>query len=260
MNDSPVVVNRAPAAADQNKVPRRRRVQRALPVERPAHRYLNAYAFDPSLSLQLENAALNQIKLKVPWEHDPLTGEDILGPGPVGEYLEVVDVDPASGCFYAPIDLNQPYLLASDGLHPSEGNPQFHQQMVYAVAMTTIKNFEAALGRPALWSTHYNPDAAGAKRDEYVRRLRIYPHAMREANAYYSPQKKALLFGYFPAPTSDVRFHLPGGMVFCCLSHDVVAHETTHALLDGMHRRFIEASNLDVLAFHEAFADICALF
>ena len=29
-------------------------------------------------------------------------------------------------------------------------------------------------------------------------------------------------------------------MVFCCLSHDVIAHETTHALLDGMHRRFIE--------------------
>ncbi len=227
------------------------RLGRSLPIERPPFRYLNAYAFDPSLSLQLENVSINRVTMKVPWEHDPATGRDLLEPGPVGEYLEVVDVDPPSGCFYAPVDLNNSYLLARDGLQPSEGNPQFHQQMVYAVAMTTIRSFEQALGRPALWSPHG---------DQYVPRLRIYPHALREANAYYSPDKKALLFGYFPAPTSDVRFHLPSGMVFCALSHDVVAHETTHALLDGMHQRFIDPSNVDVLAFHEAFADICALF
>ena len=91
-------------------------------------------------------------------------------------------------------------------------------------------------------------------------RLRIYPHALREANAYYSPEKKALLFGYFPASTERPGHNLPGGMVFTCLSHDIVAHETTHALLDGLHRRFIEPTNPDVLAFHEAFADIVALF
>src|SRR5262249_22698637 len=43
-------------------------------------------------------------------------------------------------------------------------------------------------------------------------------------------------------------------------SHDIVAHETTHALLDGLHRRFREETNADVFAFHEAFADIVALF
>ena len=93
-----------------------------------------------------------------------------------------------------------------------------------------------------------------------VPRLRIYPHALREANAYYSPEKKALLFGYFPAILSNPGENLPGGLVFTCLSHDVVAHETTHALLDGLHRYFGDASNADVLAFHEAFADIVALF
>ena len=91
-------------------------------------------------------------------------------------------------------------------------------------------------------------------------RLRIYPHALRDSNAYYSPKKKALLFGYFPASTSDPGHNLPGGTVFTCLSHDVVAHETTHALLDGLHRRFIEPTNPDTLALHEGFADIVALF
>jgi hypothetical protein len=100
----------------------------------------------------------------------------------------------------------------------------------------------------------------GRARVRRVERLRIYPHALREANAYYSPEKKALLFGYFPATLTNPGENLPGGLVFTCLSHDVVAHETTHALLDGLHRFFADASNPDVLAFHEAFADIVALF
>jgi hypothetical protein len=214
---------------------------------------LRAFAFDPSLNVQLDTAVINQVTLKIPWE-------DALEIGPVGEYLEIVDVDPASNACYAPVDLNHPYLLAQDGLSPSEGNPQFHQQMVYAIAMTTIQNFEQALGRRALWSPRIYQNKNGRYRDEFIRRLRIYPHALREANAYYSPEKKALLFGYFPAVATDPGANLPGGIVFTCLSHDIIAHETTHALLDGLHRRFIEPSNVDILALHEAFADIVALF
>lgn len=179
--------------------------------------------------------------------------------GPVGPYVEVVDVDPASNYVYRPVDLNGAYLLAQDGEEPSEGNPKFHQQMVYAVTMLTIHNFERALGRRILWAARERTIRGRTVR-EYVARLRIYPHALREANAYYSPAKKALLFGYFPADISDPGMHLPGGMVFTCLSHDVIAHETTHALLDGIHPRFIDNTNPDVLAFHEAFADLVALF
>jgi len=219
----------------------------------PPFKRLRAFAFDPSLNTRLSTVAINEVTLKIPWE-EPLE------PGPAGEYLEVVDVDPASGACYAPVDLDNPYLLAQDGLPPSEGNPQFHQQMVYAVAMTTICNFERALGRRVLWSHRTYKTQEGDIRDAFVRRLRIYPHALREANAYYSPGKKALLFGYFPASRTDPGDNLPGGMVFTCLSHDIVAHETTHALLDGIHRRFIEPSNVDILALHEAFADIVALF
>ena len=74
------------------------------------------------------------------------------------------------------------------------------------------------------------------------------------------PVKKALLLGYFPASQSQPGDNLPGGTVFCALSHDIIAHETTHALLDGLHRYFGEPTNEDVMAFHEAFSDIVALF
>ena len=217
-------------------------------IPAPNSRRLRGYSFDPSLSVQLDTALFNEAVFKIRWE-EPLKK------GPTGEYLEVVDFDPASNCFYEPIDLTDPYILAQDGLIPSESNPQFHQQMVYAVTMTTIENFEKALGRKALWSSYQD-----GKDEIFLQRLRIYPHALRQANAYYSPIKKALMFGYFPASSDAPGDHIPKGMVFTCLSHDIVAHETTHALLDGMHRRFIEDSHQDTLAFHEAFADIVALF
>ena len=212
----------------------------------------------------MDTILANEAVFTLPWEPD-------LRPGPIGEYLEVLDYDPASQTWYEPVDLNDSHLLAQDGLAPSVRNPKFHQQMVYVAAMTTIKNFERALGRPATWAPRdprMTPDVADkvneGKRltpDEQARlwtqRLRIYPHALREANAYYSPTKQALLFGYFPALAGGDVYP---GTVFSCLSHDIVAHETTHALLHGMHPLFIEPSHVDVLAFHEAFADIVALF
>ncbi len=231
---------------------------------KPANRRLRVFAVDPSLKTELATAQVNCVEVDIPWEDFP---SDVPGglscrqdygpaPGPVGEYLEVVDYDPASGVFYEPVDLNHPFLLEQHGLEPFDGNPQFHQQMVYAVSMKTIRHFERALGRPVMWA----PRELGNDELGFVRRLRLYPHAFRDANAYYLPSKKAILFGYFPAARKPSGRHLPGGIVFSCLSQDIIVHELSHALLDGLHRRFTEDSNPDVLAFHEAFADIVALF
>jgi hypothetical protein len=232
------------------------RFSRKVPQERPSYRKLRGYAFDPSLSVAIDTADINDVIYKVRWEDEP-----VFGAGPVGEYVEVIDFDPTvgdKGTFYAPVDLNDKYILANDGLPPSEGNPQFHQQFVYAVAMLTIEHFEQALGRQILWAPRLLSDAD--KYEQYVPRLRIYPHALREANAYYSPLKKAILCGYFSASPKTMAAQMPGSLVFTCLSHDIVAHEVTHAILDGLHRNYNRATNPDVLAFHEAFADIVALF
>ncbi|SDM21127.1 gluzincin family metallopeptidase [Kriegella aquimaris] len=227
-------------------------------MDLPSVRKLRGYAFDPSLSIRLETHQINEITYEVPWEEIDYSDGTLRG-----EYVEIIDYDPSVKEFYETIDFNNQSILAENGLAPSESNPKFHQQMVYAVVMTTIKNFERALGRKMLWSTRkldYDPQNGKSKYEEYIDRIRIYPHAIREANAYYSPQKKALLFGYFHSNPMDQKDQMPGTLVYTCLSHDIIAHETTHAILDGLQRHYNEPSNPDVLAFHEGFADLVALF
>ncbi|HWT14074.1 MAG TPA: hypothetical protein VN231_15070 [Allosphingosinicella sp.] len=235
----------------------------------PAVRKLRVYAFDPQASIELDTSVINDAVISLPWE---TPWEEPLTLGPSNEYLEVIDYDPTNGLFYAPVDLNDPILLVQDGLTPSEGRPQFHQQMVFAVAMKTIGLFERALGRAVMWALEPAKETEAQKaarkaaglphpRDKFIRRLRIYPHALREANAYYSPAKTALLFGYFrKGDEGEESYDKDSGWVFTCLSQDIVAHETAHAILHGMQRRSIEATSPDSLAFHEAFADIVALF
>jgi len=220
-------------------------------IPRPRTRRLRIFALDPSLGSSLRTYDSRIATIPIPYEE--------IGVGPIGEYLAVIDVDPASNRFYQPVDLDHRYLLAQDGLDPSEGNPQFHQQMVYAVAMRTIEVFEEALGRKVLWASAV-PEIRDGRPNEFVKQLRLYPHALRTANAYYSPERRAILFGYFPSEATEDSAAPTGTMVFACLSGDIIAHEMTHAVLDGAARGYREASNPDVLAFHEGFADIVALF
>jgi hypothetical protein len=224
----------------------------------PVYRYLRGYALDPGFSTRLDTAQINEVTWRIPWER--------VAPGPTGEYVEVMDFDPASGCWYEPVDLADQEVSSQHGLAPSEGNPQFHQQFVYAVAMKTILHFEQALGRKIVWYPRIVPPRRvrdetldAAWRREYVGRLRIHPHALRDANAYYDSDKSAVLFGYFVAAHQSQGANFPGGLVFTCLSPDIVAHEMTHAILDSIHHRYMEDTNPDVAAFHEGFADIIAL-
>lgn len=209
---------------------------------RPSRRPLKVYAFDPTMGRLLGNV----MQTSVPFEQ--------LEPGPVGERFAVVDYDSSAETYYAPVDLDDPAILIAGGLDPTESDPRFHQQMVYAVASETLERFERALGRRVHWRLYTG------SRPKTVNRLYLFPHAMVQANAFYDRRAHGVLFGYFRATDVSIAQALPGQTIFTCLSHDIVAHEVTHAVVDGVREYFMEPTNIDVPAFHEAFADLTALF
>jgi len=203
-------------------------------IQPAARRPLKIFAFDPSFRRSAGNLAVVEVV------NEPLE------PGPFGRLVRVVDYDATKNLYYAAVDLDHPDVLMSRGLDPSDSDPRFHQQMVYAVVMKVIENFERALGRPFRWK--------GSER------LTVLPHAFEGENAFFHAETNSLHFGYFAADPENPGPNLPGQTVFTCLSHDIVAHETTHAVVDRLRTYFNEPTNRDVLAFHEGIADIVAIF
>ncbi len=226
-----------------------------MKVEEPTSRSLKVYALDPSAG----NYVGNVMPVRIRWER-------YLKPGPAGRRFAVVDYDGANKVYYPPLDLNDYRILARGGLDPSESDPRFHQQMVYAVASETLEKFEAALGRSIHWRRADRPGGnvedggKAARNTDDIWVLKLYPHGMLQANAFYCREAHGILFGYFRAAEANQGNNLPGQRIFTCLSHDIIAHEVTHAVIDGIRTFFTEPTNPDVLAFHEAFADITALF
>ena len=177
----------------------RKTVSPSIELPEPRKRSLKAYALDPSAG----NYIGNVMKVDVAWEKG-------LQRGPIGRKIAVIDYDGAKQRYYPPVDLDDYRILANGGLDPSESDPRFHQQMVYAVAMETIERFERALGRPIHWRRADRPrggDEDGSdtwRKTDDIWVLNLFPHAMIQANAFYSPQAKGILFGYFAAIIGDV--------------------------------------------------------
>ncbi|MCA9624592.1 MAG: hypothetical protein KC731_36460, partial [Myxococcales bacterium] len=197
----------------------------------PRTRRLTVMAQDPAVTRP--NGQVVMAKVRVPAES--------LEPGPRGHRVHVIDYDATTDTLYAPrggdLDVD-PYEGVADR-EALTADPGFHAQNVYAIVMATLAHVERALGRRVRWGFRGRGH-----------QIKVAPHAFSEANAFYSRLDEALMFGYFPGRR---------GPVFTCLSHDVIAHETTHAILDGLRPRFLEPSSPDQAAFHEGFADVVAL-
>ncbi|GAA4380758.1 hypothetical protein [Paeniglutamicibacter cryotolerans] len=164
-------------------------------------------------------------------------------PGPVGARLRVVVLD-AHGRVDAQL-LGDGDWGAIDKAPPSDpdllvGDGRFLAQQAYAVAAHTQARFEKALGRRISW-------AGGG-------RLTLYANDKIDyANTGYNRSDCSIRFGKIKDPRFSARLPL-------ALYRDLVAHEVTHAVLDGYRPRWADSlAGADSLAMHEALADLVAV-
>lgn len=173
--------------------------------------------------------------------------EAFLLDGPVAGRVAVLDFDPQTGrlCPGTPFLPAAPdgspghYEVAGDaGLYA----PEFIRVSAFATVLRTIYLFEdeECLGRALRWAF----DAP---------QLLVVPRAGRLENAYYERETRSLQLFYFPSPRD------PGQTVYTSLSRDIVAHETGHAILDGIAPDLYNCLTPQSLALHETVADLSAL-
>ena len=128
------------------------------------------------------------------------------------------------------------------------GTPAFDGVHAFAVVRETLTMYQRALGTPVpwQWNSATNSDP-----------LKVFPRAGETPNAFYSRSDKSLRFFFFTPPGSP-----PGTpQVFTCRSLDIVAHETGHAVLDGLQPGWLALGNPPQTGgLHESFGDLTAIF
>lgn len=167
--------------------------------------------------------------------------------GPVSRRVAVIDFDPATGAlvpgarFLAPDKNRKLGRYAVANLLDCEAL-DFMQVSVFGAVMRMMRIFEEedVLGRELRWAFDGE-------------QLLVVPRAGKAANAFYHRQSRSLQFFFVDDPARA------GGQVYSCLSTDIVAHETTHAILDGIARDLYDATSPQALAMHEAIADLGAV-
>lgn len=192
----------------------------------PRMRRVEIVAQDPSIR---RDGVIVTATITIPYED--------VEPGPMGYAVHVVDYDASSQTMYEPVKMPSDEFLPAPPSADIPGDPAFHAINAYALVMRTLHRFEFALGRRVGWGTGGH-------------QLKVVPHAFEQANAYYSEDAEALVFGYVRSS---------GTPTFFGLSHDIIVHEATHALLDGLRDGFTEPSSPDQAALHEGLADIVSL-
>jgi hypothetical protein len=167
--------------------------------------------------------------------------------GPVTRRVAVLDFDPLTGTllkgcpFVAPHN-EEPGTFGLNDVNDITAT-DFLQVNAFATVLSTLYMFEEedVLGREVEW-------AFGAPQ------LFVVPRAGEWANAFYQRESHSVQFFYFTGPGGPA-----GHTIFTALSQDIIAHETGHAILDGIAPDLYNSITPQSLALHEAVADLTAL-
>jgi hypothetical protein len=155
--------------------------------------------------------------------------------GPVSKRVAVLDFDPDTGELsqrvnYIPKPRRGWYeddqgVNIRNYLVEDIYKPAFMQASTFAAVLKTIDLFEKkdAMGRELTWAF----DAP---------QLLVIPRAGKMANAYYHRDTHSLQFFFFPAENGN------GRIIYSCLSRDIVAHETAHAIIDGIAPELVDSA------------------
>lgn len=172
--------------------------------------------------------------------------EDFFLDGPVSRRVAILDLDPKTGRLEPGVPFRPPvggqtlwrYVLTDkDDIYARDSIAL----SVFGTVLRTMYMFEEsdALGRRLAWGFD-GPQ------------LLVIPRAGERANAFYQRASRSLQFFFFPNPRQT------GDTVFTSLSRDIVAHETGHAILDGIAPGLYNAITPQSLALHEGVADLIA--
>ena len=180
------------------------------------------------------------------FENFVIDSEDVFLDGPVGRRVAVLDFDPQSGQLGPSARYVPPAAVDGVGTFAfktgsSLEDPTFVQAVVFGGVHKTLAMFEEsdALGRRVRWAFD-GPQ------------LLVVPRAGDWANAFYERESRSLQFFYFTPPGRPAP-------VYTAHSQDIIAHETTHAIIDGVLPDLYDASSPQALALHESIADFSTL-
>lgn len=186
-----------------------------------------------------------------PIEWYRVRSEPVLLDGPVSPRVAVLDLEAGTGRLKPGTPFRRPAVPDKPGAYIPRAekladlkrldDDDFLQVSTFGAVLKTLEMFEEedALGRRVRWAFE-GPQ------------LLVVPRAGEWENAFYERESRSLQFFYFR----------PGGgaqdWIYTCQSQDIVAHETAHAVLDGIAPDLYHALSPQSLALHEAVADLSA--